>query len=128
MGMFQVRVRVSNPGDPAKSFEEAFWVDTGAIYTFIPDDRLRAIGIAPHSERVLRMADGREVPRPFGDALLAVEGIPGRGSCPVIFAPGDSHYLLGATALEYFGVDADPVAKRLKPILSIIGGFRGSAR
>ena len=44
----------------------------------------------------------------------------------VIFAPAGSLCLLGATALEAFGVDVDPVSKRLKPILAIIGGFVGS--
>ena len=127
MGMFQVRVRVENPQAPSRSFEEDFWVDTGAIYSFIPEARLREIGVEPHSERTLRMADGRDVIRPFGDAVLEVQGLKERGPCPVIFAPESSFYLLGATALEYFGVDADPVAKKLKPILSIIGGFRGSS-
>jgi hypothetical protein len=37
-------------------------------------------------------------------------------TCPLIFGPTGSLYLLGATALETFGVDADPVGKRLKPI------------
>jgi len=35
-------------------------------------------------------------------------------------------YLLGATALEIFGVDADPTTRKLKPILAIIGGFLAS--
>jgi hypothetical protein len=47
-------------------------------------------------------------------------------TCPVVFAPQGSLCLLGATALENFGVDVDPTNKRLKPILSIIGGFLGS--
>jgi hypothetical protein len=34
--------------------------------------------------------------------------------------------LVGATALENFGVEVDPVQKRLKPILAVIGGFRAS--
>jgi hypothetical protein len=32
--------------------------------------------------------------------------------------------LLGATALENFGVEADPIHKRLKPILAVSRGFR----
>src|SRR5437870_9189481 len=36
MGMFQVRVKVSNPTDSSRFFEEDFWVDTGALYSFIP--------------------------------------------------------------------------------------------
>ena len=47
-------------------------------------------------------------------------------TCQVIFAPVGSLCLLGATALEAFGVDVDPVSRRLKPILAIIGGFLGS--
>ncbi len=40
MGMFKKRVRVSNSKDPSQFFEEEFWVDTGALYSFIPEDRL----------------------------------------------------------------------------------------
>jgi len=47
-------------------------------------------------------------------------------TCPVLFAPPGSLYLLGATALENFGVDADPTTKRLKPISAVIGGYLAS--
>ncbi|HTI43300.1 MAG TPA: hypothetical protein VL693_15850 [Vicinamibacterales bacterium] len=33
----------------------------------------------------------------------------------------------GATALEIFGVEADPTTQQLKPIAAIIGGFLGSS-
>ena len=45
----------------------------------------------------------------------------------MIFAPKGSLLLLGATALENFGVEVDPIEKKLKPILAIIGGFLASA-
>jgi hypothetical protein len=35
-------------------------------------------------------------------------------------------FLLGTTALETFGIDADPTEKKLKPISAIIGGFLAS--
>jgi len=35
--------------------------------------------------------------------------------------------LLGATALENFGVEVDPINKTLKPILAVIGGFLASS-
>jgi hypothetical protein len=31
--------------------------------------------------------------------------------------------VFGATALENFGVEVDPIQKKLKPISAIIGGF-----
>jgi predicted aspartyl protease len=124
MGMFQVRARVANPGDPARFFDEDFWVDTGALYTFVPEDRLQAIGLLPTRARDLILADGRRERRPFGEAPITIPHLGETLTCPIIFAPPGSLYLLGATALENFGVDADPLQRRLKPILAVIGGFR----
>ena len=124
--MFQVGVSVINGADRSRSFDERFWVDTGALYTFIPEDRLHAIGIAPLLGRDLILADGRRERRLMGEARLTIDGLEGSLTCPVIFAPAGSLYLLGATALEAFGVDVDPASQRLKPILAIVGGFLGS--
>lgn len=126
MGMFQVTVRVANPSDPSRSFDEKFWVDTGAVYSFVPEDRLDAIGVEALRTREIVLADGRAERRRFGEAKLTVEALGETLTCPMIFGPPGSLYLLGATALENFGVDADPVAKRLKPVAAVIGGFLAS--
>jgi hypothetical protein len=126
MGMFKVRVTVSNPADAARSFEEDFWVDTGALYSFVPEDRLYAIGIEPIRSRDLVLADGRHEQRLLGEARMTVADLGETLTCPVIFGPPGSLFLLGSTALENFGVDADPVARRLKPISGVIGGFVAS--
>lgn len=126
MGMFQVPVLITNPKDPEKNFKEKFWVDTGALYSFVPEDKLTAIGIEPMTARDLILADGRRDKRLLGEALFTIEELDETMTCPVIFAPKGSLFLLGATALENFGVDVDPAAKRLKPILGIIGSFLGS--
>ncbi|MBI4677449.1 MAG: Retroviral aspartyl protease [Elusimicrobia bacterium] len=127
MGMFQVRIKVANTKDPSRFFEEDFWVDTGALYTFIPEPRLAAIGVEPIRHRDLVFADGRRDRRLLGEALVAIQGLGETLTCPVVFAPKESLYLLGATALENFGVDADASARKLKPILGIIGGFLASS-
>jgi len=126
MGMFQVKVRVTNPAQPDKSFEEMFWVDTGALYSFVPEERLNSIGLKPLRSRDLILADGRRDRRLLGEALLSLPELGETLTCPVIFAPAGSLYLLGATALENFGVRADPTEQRLKPIAAVIGGFMAS--
>jgi predicted aspartyl protease len=123
MGMFQVAVRVANPRDATRFFDERFWVDTGALYTFIPEDRLQQIGIEPMRARELILADGRRDRRLLGEAVLTVDTLDESLTCPVVFAPPGALYLLGATALENFGVEADPTTQRLKPIAALIGGF-----
>ncbi len=45
MGMFKKKVKVSNSKKPKQFFEEEFWVDTGALYSFVPEDYLLRIGV-----------------------------------------------------------------------------------
>ena len=127
MGMMKKRVKVCNSKAPERSFEEQFWVDTGALYSFVPEDYLENIGVEPAATRTLVLADGRQETRLLGFCDFQVEGLEGSIPCPVVFAPKGSLFLLGATALENFGVEVDTVNKRLKPILAVIGGFIGSA-
>ena len=125
MGMFKQSVRVSNSKEPDRCFEAEFWVDTGALYSFIPEELLEKIGVEPSGKGNLVLADGRHDTRLLGFCDFQIEGVEGNVPCPVIFAPKGSLLLLGATALENFGVGVDPIEKKLKPILAVIGGFLG---
>ena len=127
MGMFKKRVKISNIKKPESVFEEEFWVDSGSLYSFVPEDRLEQIGVEPAATRNLILADGRQEKRLLGFCDFQIEGLEGRIPCPVIFAPKGSLLLIGATALENFGVEVDPLQKRLKPILAVIGGFLASS-
>jgi predicted aspartyl protease len=126
MGMLKKKVRVSNSKAPSRFFEEEFWVDTGALYSFVPEDYLQRIGLEPCVKRNLILTDGRKDTRLLGFCDFQIEGLEGSIPGPVIFAPKGSLFLLGATALENFGVEVDPIQKRLKPILAIIGGLLAS--
>ena len=126
MGMFKTKVKVSNMKKPELSFEEDFWVDAGALYSFIPEDHLERIALEPSGKRNLTLADGRQDTRLLGFCDFQIADLEGQIPCPVIFGPKGSLFLLGATALENFGVDADPIQKKLKPILAVIGGFIAS--
>jgi predicted aspartyl protease len=125
--MLKERVKVSNIKKPESVFEEEFWVDTGALYSFVPEDCLERIGVEPAATRNLVLADGRQEKRLLGFCDFQIEGLEGRIPCPVIFAPKGSLFLIGATALENFGVEVDPLQKRLKPILAVIGAFLASS-
>lgn len=121
MGMFQVRVKVSNPKNPDLHFEEDFWVDTGALYSFVPEDRLHSIKVEPLQKRDLVFADGRRINGILSTPLITIPIINETLHCPVIFAPKNSEYILGTTALDIFCVEADHVNKTLGPTHAIIG-------
>ncbi|HUE90362.1 MAG TPA: hypothetical protein VMO26_30120 [Vicinamibacterales bacterium] len=99
MGRFQVTVKVTNPLDRSRFFEAPFRVDTGALYSFVPEDRLHAIGIVALRARDW-MADGRRDRRLLGEAIFTLQQPQESLTCPVVFAPPGS--LLDASA-------ADPV-------------------
>jgi predicted aspartyl protease len=82
--------------------------------------------VEPTATRTALLADGRQQKRLLGFCDLQIEGREGPIPPPVIFAPEGSLFLLGATALENFGLEVDPVNKRLKPIQAVIGGFIAS--
>lgn len=127
MGMLKKKARISNSKKPELFFEEEFWIDTGALYSFVPEDQLHRIEVEPSATRNLVLADGRQEARLLGFCDFQIEGLEGSIPCPVIFAPRGSLFLIGATALENFGVEVDPIHKRLKPILAVIGGFLASS-
>jgi len=126
MGMFKQKVKVSNLKNAELFFEEDFWVNTGALYSFIPEDLLERIKAEPVDSRNIILADGRTDKRLIGFCNFQIEGLKATLPCPVIFTPKNSLFLLGATALENFCVDADPTSKKFKPIAAIIGGFTAS--
>ena len=127
MGMFKKKVRVSNIKKADLFFEEELWIGTGALYSFVPEEYLQKIEVEPSATRNLVLADGRQQARLLGFCNFQIEGLEGNIPCPVIFAPKGSLLLLGATALENFGVEFDPINKRLKPILGVIGGCIASS-
>ena len=64
--MLKKRVAVSNIKKPELSFKEDFRVDTGALCSFISEDYLERIEVAPSAMRNPVLAEGRRKARLFG--------------------------------------------------------------
>ena len=111
MGMFKARIGVSGGNGATPRYVDAT-VDTGAVYTVLPADLLRRVGIEPYGHETFEMADGSKVELPVGEARITI-GDKGRVS-PVVF--GDSgRYLLGAITLQTLGLIPDTTNHRLVP-------------
>jgi predicted aspartyl protease len=110
-------------GDMARSRLETVeaWVDTGASYTLVAGAILERLGHLPTRRRSFRLANGNvvelglcQVPVRMGEETSIV-------SC--VFGDSASEALLGATALEEFGLGVDPVNHTLMPIVLNLLGF-----
>src|SRR5579885_38154 len=74
MGLTNVNLKVKNIKNPARVLDKNFLVDSGAIYTVVPADELKKIGIEPQREETFSLADGTTVKRKIGSALYEFQG------------------------------------------------------
>jgi predicted aspartyl protease len=113
MGTFNVRVQIrSLEGGRAEELEAL--VDTGSTYLSVPAPLLDSLGVSRVERRPFKLADGRLVGSDLGQVLLTIDGR--AYAVPCLFAEPDSEPLLGAVALEIFGLAPDPVERRLIPV------------
>lgn len=116
MGTLSVQIEISNRFDGEFVPLEAM-VDTGASYLMIPADILQRLGIRQTESCVFQLADHRTVEYDMGVLELRLDGrqIP----VPVVFAPEGTNPLLGAVALEIFGLGVNPVSQQLMSVVSL---------
>ena len=88
-------------------------VDTVASNTLIPAPILEDLGIERLRSRVFSLADGSRQELSTGWADLELEGQ--TDQVTVVFGPDSGKTLLGAMALETFGLAADAKNRRLIP-------------
>jgi clan AA aspartic protease len=114
MGLTFVTVRVGNPADGGRAEEVTCLVDSGAVYSLIPQPVLQKLGIQPHSSREFVLADGQVVRRHLATATFEYEGRRG-DSMVIVGEPGDAP-LIGTTTLDGFGLVLDPFRRELRPV------------
>ena len=117
MGATHVTVRIRNPAEPEKYWEGLFLLDSGAIDSLVPRDRLDAIGLKPKAQRSYELADGSEIKMDITTADIEFMGDIVGGT--IIFGAPRTEAILGVTALESVGIDIDPRNQTLKRMPSI---------
>ena len=114
MGLTTVPIVVKKTYEAKDSETVNFSVDSGAVYSVVQEDLLKALRNRPHRTRTFFLANGEEVEREIGDAYFEYQGV--GGAAPVVFGkPGDSN-LLGATTLEALELVLNPFQRELRPL------------
>ncbi len=112
MGLSNAAIEIGNPTSLVFQEVEAV-VDTGAVYSMMPESLLRqTLGLSPSEEQKFTAADGKSRLYGLGEARFRFEGR--ERTTPVIFGP-EGLYLLGAVSLESFGLIADTTHRKLIP-------------
>ena len=119
MGLTYVRASVIHPADPKKKLRLRFLVDSGAVYSVVPESHLRMLGITPRGSKTFTLADGTEISRKYGHAVFALKGA--EGASPVIFGKEGDSCLLGMVTLQALGYILDPLRRELRPLPMVLG-------
>jgi predicted aspartyl protease len=125
MGLTFETLKVKPSREARRSANVKFLIDSGAVYSLVPINKLKRLGIKPYRELEFTLADGRTVRRRVGDAYFEYRG--NGGAAPVIFGrPGDEP-LLGATTLGGLGFVLDPFQRKLHPMTLLLKRANGNS-
>lgn len=106
----------------AKKILVDFLIDSGAVYSLVPKQKLKSLGLKPYKSVDFVLADGTKITRQVGDAYFEYQGE--GGSAPVIFGEAGDEPLLGVTTLESLGLVLNPFRRELHPMRMMLGKIR----
>jgi len=112
MGFTYVEVNLYNPARMERGTPVSLLVDSGALFTSVPAQVAKSLGLKPVERRKLKVYGGTTVERDIGGAVIEYQSH--RATVPVIFGEPQDTSVLGVTALESLGYELDPVTKKLK--------------
>jgi clan AA aspartic protease len=116
MGLSYIQGTVRGPAGPRAV---RFLIDSGAVYSLLPEDVWQAIGLVPKREMDFALADGTTVRRAVSECHLSLPQ--GEAHTPVVLGqPGDVEPLLGVVTLEILGLVFDPFHRTLHPMRALL--------
>jgi clan AA aspartic protease len=114
MGMTYVRAKVSRQTGRGQSLDVRFLVDTGAVYTVLPEDVWRSLKLKPQRTVEFSLADGTIISRQVSECRFTIEGQ--SATSPVVMGASEDAPLLGAVTLETIGLMVNPLSRELLPM------------
>ena len=118
MGFVHVKVALESLSGAAAPRDVELLVDTGALYSMVPESVLRELGVEPRVRVEFELADGSRMQRNVGEVRFHFNGE--SAVSRVIFGDETDAGVLGVVTLEELGLEVDPVNKQLRPARMIM--------
>jgi clan AA aspartic protease len=113
VSLTHVPAKVARPG-ARRATTVRFLVDTGAVFTVLPEDVWRRLRLGAERTAEFTLADGTTITRGVSECRITVAGQ--TATSPVVLGgPGDAP-LLGAVTLETLGLMVNPLSRELLPM------------
>lgn len=118
MALTHVRGRVSRSNSRKRPIPIRFLVDTGAVYTVLPERVWRALRLRPERSAEFVLADGTTLTRGISECRIGVVGR--SATSPVVLGGQSDAPLLGAVTLETLGLMVNPLTRELMPMRLVL--------
>jgi predicted aspartyl protease len=122
MGLTYVPARLRKAEGRGPSRDVRFLVDSGAIYSVLPEEVWRALRLKPERQVEFTLADGTAITRGVSECRFEIRGE--SATSPVVLGEKDDGALLGAVTLETLGFMLNPLTREILPMRMALSHVR----
>ena len=120
MALTHVRARVGRSDRAGRARDVRFLVDTGAVYTVLPERIWRSLKLKPERRAEFTLTDGTTIGRGVSECRFTVRR--DSATSPVVLGGPEDAALLGAVTLETLGLMVNPLSRELLPMRLLLTG------
>ena len=124
MGVTYVQARLRRPDGRGPTRSVRFLVDSGAIYSVLPEATWRALRLRGERQVEFTLADGTPIERSVSDCRFEIRGA--AATSPVVLGEEHDGALLGAVTLETLGFMLNPLTREILPMRMALSHLRSS--
>lgn len=121
MGLVDVPMLLEGEGGRRRTVR--MLVDSGAVWSLLPEDDWRALGLNPQRVCQFSLADCTIIERPVSECRFHYQGI--EATSPVVLGERGDVALLGAVTLESLALVLNPFDRSLHPMRLLMMPLRG---
>lgn len=114
MGLTHVKAKVFPSASSRKGRAVQFLVDSGAVYSVLPESVWKALSLKPTRKVDFTLADGTTISRFVAEASFELHDK--RGTSPVVLGSKEDAPLMGMVTLEVLGLMINPLTRELLPM------------
>jgi len=114
MGVNSVHARLRKSESLGPTRDVRFLVDSGAIYSVLPEEVWRTLRLRPKREVEFTLADGTPITRGVSECRFEIRGE--SATSPVVLGEADDGALMGAVTLETLGFMLNPLTREILPM------------
>ena len=122
MGVTYVQARLRRPDGRGPSRNVRFLVDSGAIYSVLPEEIWRALRLKAKRQVEFTLADGTPIERGVSECQFEIRGE--TATSPVVLGKEHDGALLGAVTLETLGFMLNPLTREILPMRMALSRLR----